>query len=190
METPKPYQKAWLDTKTEPSPWQRTQQRLKFIRENLDKSDAEIGNRFGVTRAAIFELRMRYHIAKVRSNTQNRERIFQQVRKLPTKLTVAAAAEKLKLSEQHTYYYGRRAGYRFTRKKGKHERSDYWKARFKSLKPGLTLREAARELGISYIYTIQLCQKYRYKVQWAGSSKPPRLPLRSPREATRRRAEK
>ena len=77
---------------------------------------------FGVTRAAIFELRMRYHIAKVRSNTQHKERIFQQVRKLPSGLTIAAAAEKLKLTEQQTYYYGKRAGYHFTRKKGKHER--------------------------------------------------------------------
>lgn len=164
METPIPYQKTWLNTKTEPSPWQRTQQRLKFIRQNLDKSDAEIGKMFGVTRAAIFELRMRYHIAKVRSNTQHRKRVFQQVRKLPSKLTITAAAEKLKLSEQRTYYYGRRAGYQFARKKGKHERSDYWKARFKTLKPGLTLREVARELGISYIYAIQLCQKHRHKV--------------------------
>src|SRR5580692_2569484 len=181
METPSPYQKVWLETKESPSPWQRTQQRLKLIRQNLDKSDAAIGQMFGVTRAAIFELRMRYHIAKVRSNTQHRERIFQSVRKLPSKLTIAAAAEKLKLSEQRTYYYGKRAGYHFARKKGKHERSDYWKARFKTLKPGLTLREVARELAISYIYSIQLCQKHRYKVRWAGSSKPPRLPFRSAR---------
>jgi transcriptional regulator with XRE-family HTH domain len=164
-----------------PSPWQRTQERLKTIRKNLDKSDAAIGKMFGVTRAAIFELRMRYHIPKVRSNTQHRERVIQQVRKLPAGLTIAVAAEKLKLTEQRAYYYGKRAGYHFTRKKGKHERSDYWKARFKTLKPGLTLREVARVLGISYIYAIQLCQRHRYKVRWAGSSKPPRLPFRSPR---------
>ena len=181
MDTKRPYQKAWLATTEAPSPWQRTQQRLKAIRQNLDKSDAEIGQMFGVTRAAIFELRMRYHIAKVRSNTQHRERVFQSVRKLPAGLTITEAAEKLKLSEQRAYYYGKRAGYRFKRKKGKHERSDYWKAQFKALKPGLTLREVAQELGISYIYSIQLCQKHRYKVRWAGSSKPPRLPFRSAR---------
>ena len=78
-----------------PSPWQRTQQRLKIIRRHLDKSDAAIGKMFGVTRAAIFELRMRYNIPKVRSNTQHRQRVFEQVRKLPTGLTIAAAAEKL-----------------------------------------------------------------------------------------------
>ena len=164
-----------------PSPWLRTQQRLKIIRRNLDKSDAAIGKMFGVTRAAIFELRMRYNIPKVRSNTQHRQRVFAQVRKLPTGLTIAAAAEKLKLSEQRTYYYGKRAGYKFTRKKGKHERADYWMARFKTLTPGLTLREVAAELKISYIYAIQLCQRHRYKVRWAGSSKPPRLPFRSAR---------
>ena len=164
-----------------PSPWQRTQQRLKVIRRHLDKSDAAIGKMFGVTRAAIFELRMRYNIPKVRSNTQYRQRVFELVRKLPSGLTIAAAAEKLKLSEQRAYYYGKRAGYKFTRKKGKHERADYWRERFKTLTPGLTLREVAEELKISYIYAIQLCQKHRYKVRWAGSSKPPRLPFRNTR---------
>ena len=157
----------------------RTQQRLKAIRQNLDKSDAAIGKMFGVTRAAIFELRMRYKISKVRSNTQNKERILKLARKLPKGLTIAAAAEKLKLTEQRAYYYGKRAGYRFVRKKGRHERADYWKAQFKALTPGLTLREVARKMGISYIYAIQLCQKHRYKVRWAGSAKPPRLPMRS-----------
>ena len=164
----------------QPSPWQRTQERLKLIRQNLTKPDAEIGKLFGVTRAAIFELRMRYNIPKVRSNTQHKERLIQQVRKMPPGLTIIAAAEKMKLTEQQAYYYGKRAGYHFTRKKGKHERADYWKAQFKILKPGLTLREVAKELGISYIYAIQLCQKHRYKVRWSGSSKPPRLPVRSP----------
>jgi hypothetical protein len=161
-----------------PSPWQRTQQRLKLIRRNLDKSDAKIGQMFGVTRAAVFELRMRYNIPKVRSNTQHKERIIQTIRKMPSGLTITGMGEKLKLSEQQAYYYGKRAGYRFTRKKGKHERADYWKERFKTLTPGLTLREVAHELNISYIYAIQLCQKHRYKVRWAGSSKPPRLPFR------------
>jgi hypothetical protein len=164
-----------------PSPWQRTQERLKLIRRNLRKSDAEIGKLFGVTRAAIFELRMRYHIPKVRSNTQHKKRMIELARKLPKGLTIAAAAEKLKLTEQQAYYYGKHAGYHFTRKKGKHERADYWKERFQTLTPGLTLREAARELGISYIYSIQLCQKHGYKVRWTGSSKPPRLPVRARR---------
>lgn len=181
METGKQKRKGKDDAQESPSPWQRTQQRLKIIRRNLDKSDAAIGQMFSITRAAVFELRMRYHIPKVRSNTQHKLRVIEIVRKMTPGLTIAAAAEKLKLSEQRTYYYGKRAGYRFTRKKGKHERSDYWKARFQELTPGLTLREVARELGISYIYAIQLCQKHRYKVRWAGSSKPPRLPFRSAR---------
>ena len=136
---------------------------------------------FGVTRAAVFELRMRYNIPKVRSNTQHKERIIQTIRKMPSGLTITGMGEKLKLTEQQAYYYGKRAGYRFTRKKGKHERADYWKERFKTLTPGLTLREVARELSISYIYAIQLCQKHRYKVRWSGSSKPPRLPFRPAR---------
>ncbi len=161
-----------------PSPWQRTQKRLKIIRSSLTKSDAEIGKLFGVTRAAIYELRMRYGIPKVRSNTQHKTRLMNLMRRLPPDLTIGDAAERLKLTEQRAYYYGKSAGYRFKRKKGKHERADYWNARFKSLKPGLTLREVAKELKISYIYAIQLCQKHRYKTRWTGSSRPPRLPFR------------
>jgi len=164
-----------------PTPWGRTQERLKIIRRNLTKSDAEIGKMFGVTRAAVFELRMRYHIPKVRSNTQHKLRVMGTIRKMPPGLTITEAARKLKLSEQRTYYYGKSAGYRFKRKKGKHERADYWMARFKTLTPGLTLREVARELAISYIYAIQLCQKHRYKVRWSGSAKPARLPFRARR---------
>ncbi len=164
---------------TEPSPWQRTEERLKIIRRNLSKSDEEIGRMFGVTRAAIFELRMRYKIPKVRSNTQHKQRTIQLVRKMPAGLTITDVAKKLKIKEPQAYYYGKRAGYHFKRKKGKHERADYWKARFKTLTPGLTLREVAKKLTISYIYAIQLCQRHRYKVRWAGSSRPPRLPVRS-----------
>jgi hypothetical protein len=178
METKKKSQKERPGGHEQPSPWQRTQQRLKIIRRNLGKSDAEIGRMFGVTRAAVFELRMRYHIPKVRSNTQHKERIIELARKMPPGLTITGAAKKLNLSEQQAYYYGKHAGYRFKRKKGKHERADYWKARFKILKLGLTLREVAKVLAISYIYAIQLCQKHRYKVRWSGSSRPPRLPFR------------
>lgn len=162
----------------QPSPWQRTQERLKLIRQNLTRSDAEIGRLFGVTRAAIYELRMRYGIPKERSNTQHKERLMQLFRSLPSGLTISQAAEKLKLTEPRAYYYGKSAGYHFKRKKGKHERADYWKARFQTLKPGLTLREVAQKFSISYIYAIQLCQRHRYKVRWAGSSRPPRLPFR------------
>jgi hypothetical protein len=168
--------------KERPSAWARTEERLKVIRRNLTRSDAEIGRMFGVTRAAVFELRMRYDIPKVRSNTQHKARLVELARKLPAGLTITDAAERLKLSEQQAYYYGRSAGYRFKRKKGKHERADYWKATFKSLKPGLTLREVAKELKISYIYAIQLCQKHKYKTRWSGSSRPPRLPFRAKRE--------
>lgn len=173
--------KKWAKPENGPTPWVRTQERLKLIRRNLTKSDAEIGKLFGVTRAAVFELRMRYDIPKVRSNTQHKQRVMELMRKMPQGLTIADAAQKLKLSEQRTYYYGKSAGYRFTRKKGKHERADYWVERFKTLTPGLTLREVAKELSISYIYAIQLCQKHRYKVRWSGSSKPPRLPFRTKR---------
>ena len=166
------------ERKDSPSAWARTEQRLKIIRRNLTKSDAEIGRMFGVTRAAIFELRMRYNIPKVRSNTQHKARLVEMARKLPQGLTITEAAQRLKLSEQQAYYYGRSAAYRFKRKKGKHEKADYWKATFKTLTPGLTLREVAGKLGISYIYAIQLCQKHKYKTRWSGSSRPPRLPIR------------
>jgi hypothetical protein len=169
----------WGDEK--PTAWARTEKRLKVIRKNLTKSDAEIGKMFGVTRAAIFELRMRYDIPKVRSNTQHKRKLIQLAGKLPPGLTITQAAEKLKLTEQQAYYYGKSAGYHFTRKKGKHERADYWKATFKTLTSGLTLREVAKKLGISYIYAIQLCQKHQYKTRWSGSSRPPRLPVRSRR---------
>lgn len=164
-----------------PTAWERTKERLKIIRRNLTKSDAEIGQKFGITRAAIFELRMRYKIPKVRSNTQHKQRLIQLVRQLPPGLTIVAAAQKLKISEQQAYYYGKTAGYKFARKKGKHERADFWQATFKTLSPGLTLREVSKKLKISYIYAIQLCQKNAYKVRWSGSSRPPRLPIRSKR---------
>jgi hypothetical protein len=167
--------------KDSPTAWARTEERLKIIRKNLTRSDAEIGRMFGVTRAAVFELRMRYDIPKVRSNTQHKARLVELARKMSPGMTITEAAERLKLSEQQAYYYGRSAGYRFKRKKGKHERSDYWKATFKTLTPGLTLREVAKKLGISYIYAIQLCQKHRYKTRWSGSSRPPRLPFRAKR---------
>lgn len=167
--------------KERPSAWARTEKRLEVIRRNLTKSDAEIGRMFGVTRAAIFELRMRYDIPKVRSNTQEKERLIGLAGKLPRGLTITEAAQRLKLSEQQAYYYGRNAGYKFKRKKGKHERADYWKVTFKALTPGLTLREVAKKLGISYIYAIQLCQKHRYKTRWSGSTRPPRLPVRGSR---------
>ncbi|MGH7940426.1 MAG: hypothetical protein ACREE6_12855 [Limisphaerales bacterium] len=162
-----------------PSAWARTEKRLKIIRRNLTRSDAEIGRMFGVTRAAVFELRMRYGIPKVRSNTQHKARLVEMAGKMPSGLTITEAAHRLNLSEQQAYYYGRSAGYRFKRKKGKHERSDYWKATFKTLKPGLTLREVAAKLKISYIYAIQLCQKHKYKTRWSGSSRAPRLPVRT-----------
>jgi hypothetical protein len=173
--------KRRAEPKSGPTPWMRTQERLKTIRRNLTRSDAEIGKMFGVTRAAVFELRMRYNIPKVRSNTQHKQRLMKMMLKMPQGLTIADAAKKLKLSEQRAYYYGKSAGYKFTRKKGKHERADYWVERFKTLTPGLTLREVAKVLSISYIYAIQLCQKHRYKVRWSGSSKPPRLPFRAKR---------
>ncbi|MGH7975090.1 MAG: hypothetical protein ACREC8_00350, partial [Limisphaerales bacterium] len=36
-------------------PMQRTRERLKIIRKNLDKADAEIGRIFGISRAAVYE---------------------------------------------------------------------------------------------------------------------------------------
>ncbi|MGH7951158.1 MAG: hypothetical protein ACREFE_04465 [Limisphaerales bacterium] len=158
-----------------PSPQARTKQRLKIILANLDKADAEIGRMIGVTRAAIFDLRVRYKIEKVRSNTQKKERMIKLASKLPSGLSVPEAAEKLGLPERHAYYYAKSAGYQFERR---NKKDDDWKKRFRALPAGLTLMEVAQQFGVSYVYTVRLCQKYGYKVRRAGSSKAPRLPIR------------
>jgi hypothetical protein len=158
------------------APWPRTRERLEIIRKNLDKSDLEIGRILGVTRAAVNDLRARFGIAKERGDTQRKERFINLVRKMPSSLTPREMALKLELPEGRTYYYGHLAGYRFPSRREKTDR--HWKGRLKSLPPGLTLGMVAGRLGVSYGYGLLLCQRHRYKVRHAGSSKPPRVPER------------
>jgi hypothetical protein len=158
-----------------PSPWARTRQRLAAIRRNLDKSDGEIGQMFGITRAAIYDLRVRYGIDKVRSSTQRKERFLKMARKVRPGLSVPEVAQKLGLSERQAYYYAKRAGYHFDRRQRKDK---FWKKRLQALPDGLTLPEVSKRLDVSYGYALHLCQRHRYKVRRVGSSQPPRLPVR------------
>lgn len=164
-------------------PWQRTRERLKIIRQiihqNQIMSDAEIGRKFGISRAAVHALRVRYGIPKERSSTQRRAHFIELVRAMPPGLTPREMGAKLGLSEWRAYYYARLTDYRFPSRQGRTDRR--WKERFKSLPPGLTLGRVAECLGISYIYAVTLCQRYRYKVRHAQSSKPPHRPRRPPK---------
>jgi DNA-binding CsgD family transcriptional regulator len=154
----------------------RTRQRLEIISQNLDKADAEIGRMFGISSAAVSELRRRYKIAKVAAYTQRRERILSQMRRLKPGLSTKAVALKLGVSQDTVWYYGKMIGYHFPRViAGRHF---YWSERFKRLSPNLTISSVAQELGVSYGHAALLCYRYKYKVRIAGSSQPPRVPIR------------
>ena len=154
----------------------RTRRRLEIISQNLDKADVEIGRMLGISAAAVGELRSRYKIAKVAANTQRKKRFLGQIRKLKPGLSTKAVALKLGVSPNMARHYGRMIGYHFPRViAGKHF---YWSERFKRLSPHLTLSSVAQELGVSYGHAALLCYRHRYKVRIAGSSQPPRVPIR------------
>ena len=153
----------------------RTRRRLEIISQNLDKADVEIGRMFGISSAAVSELRRRYKIAKVAANTQRKKRFLSQMRKLEPGLSSKAAALKLGVSQALAWHYGKMIGYHFPRISGKYF---YWSGRFKRLSPALTLSSVAQELGVSYGHAALLCYRHRYKVRIAGSSQPPRVPIR------------
>jgi hypothetical protein len=154
----------------------RTRRRLEIITQNLDKADAKIGQMLGISAAAVGELRKRYQIAKVSAHAQRRKRLLDQIRKLEPGLSTKAAALKLGVSPDTASYYGKMIGHHFPRLlRGKYF---YWSERFKRLSPDLTLSCVAQELGISYGYAALLCYRHKYKVSIAGSSQPPRLPIR------------
>jgi hypothetical protein len=154
----------------------RTRRRLEIISQNLDKADIEIGRMLGISSAAVNELRKRYKIAKVSAHTQRRKRILIQMRKLKPGLPTKAVALKLGVSKEMAWYYGKMIGYHFRRGiSGKHF---YWAERLKRLSPALTLSSVAQELGVSYGHAALLCYRHKYKVRIAGSSQPPRVPIR------------
>ena len=157
-----------------------TLKRVEIIRRNLDKTDAAIGQIYGVTRGAVHALRVRFGIPKRRGNTQVKERFIAMVRALPPKLPPEVMAERLGLTEATARHYAHQAGYRFETKmeKANHRR----KEQIKALPPGLTLTMVGKRLGVSYGHGLKLCQKHRYKVRWHRSSKPARVPFERTRK--------
>jgi len=154
------------------APWRRTRGRLKIIRKNLTKTDAEIGRIFGITRAAVYALRVRFGIAKKRANIQRKEGFISLVRKMRSGLTPQEMASKLELPEVQARYYGNFAGYRYRFLDRKEKTNRYWNNQLKSLPSGLTIKMTAQRLGISYHYTFFLCKKFHHEVLDGRSSKP------------------
>ena len=157
-----------------------TLRRVEIIRVNLDKTDAAIGQIYGVTRGAVHALRVRFGIPKKRGNTQVRDRLIVMLRALPPNLPPEVMAQKLGLPEDKARRYAHLAGYRFETKMEKANRLR--KEQIKALPPALTLAMVARRLGVSYGHGLKLCQKHRYKVRWHRSSKPPRVPFEHTRK--------
>jgi hypothetical protein len=157
-----------------------TLRRVEIIRRNLDKTDAAIGQIYGVTRGAVHALRVRFGIPKKRGNTTAKDRIIATLRALPPKLPPTIMAQKLGLAEDKARRYAHLAGYRFETQVEKANRLR--KEQIKALPPALTLVMVAKRLGVSYGHGLKLCQKHRYKVRWHRSSKPPRVPFERTRK--------
>jgi hypothetical protein len=158
--------------------WQRaaTLPRLAFIRRNLDKPDAEIGRLLGIGRTAVHGLRQRYKIAKVHSTIQRRQRLTGLVRRLKPGLSAQAAARQLGISEGLAKKYGKRIGYQFVGATA--ARHFYWRKRFRSLPPLLTVAAVAKELGVTYGHAALLCFRHKYKATIRNGWKPARVPIR------------
>ena len=95
--------------------WQRaaTLPKLEIIRQNLDKSDAEIGRMLGMSRSAVHALRKWHKIAKVHSATQRQQRQLEKIRGLPPGLSAEAVAVQLGLSEARARTLGPAGGLSF-----------------------------------------------------------------------------
>ena len=157
-----------------------TLRRVEIIRDNLDKTDAAIGQIYGVTRGAVHALRVRFGIPKKRGNTIVQERFIAVLRALPPKLPPDVMAQKLGLAEDKARRYAHLAGYRFETQLERTNR--FRKEQIKALPPALTLTMVAKRLGVSYGHGLKLCQKHRYKVRWHRSAKPPRVPFERTRK--------
>ena len=151
--------------------------RLEFIRQHLDKSDTEIARLLGVHRSAVHQLRQRYKIAKVHSFTQSRRRMLRLMRELKPGFSSRAAAQHLGVSVTLVQKYGRQANYTFLSPSA--ARYYYWQKRFKALPGGLTVTAMARELGLTYNYTAQLCRRYGYKAKLRTGKQKLRVPTRN-----------
>jgi hypothetical protein len=164
---------------TNPRPkWQHalTRQRLEIIRRNLDKPDAEIGRMLGVCRSAVHSLRKRYKITKVHGAIQRTQRRLEKIRGLKPGLSAKVAALQLGLSVERTKQYGKMTGYQFTGMTA--ARHFYWRKRFRSLPPLLTVTAVARELGVTYGHAALLCYRHKYKVTIRNGLIPARVPVR------------
>jgi len=164
---------------TNPKPkWQRalTVQRLEIIRQNLDKTDAEVARMLGVGRTAVHFQRQRYKITKVHGTIRRVQRRLEQMRGLKPGLSAKAAALQLGLSVMAVYKYGKMTGYKFIGRPA--ARHFHWRKRFKSLPPLLTITAVARELGVTYGHAALLCHRHKYKVTVRSRRKPARVPIR------------
>jgi hypothetical protein len=166
---------------TKPFPkWQHalTRQRLEIIRQNLDKTDAEVARMLGVGRTAVHFLRQRYKITKVHGTIQRIQRRLEKIRGLKPGLSVKDAALQLGVSLPVAYKYGKLAGYQFQPIGRPVARHFYWRKRIKSLPPLLTVSAVARELGVTYGHAALLCFRHKYKVTIRNGWKPARVPIR------------
>lgn len=160
--------------------WQRalTVQRLEIIRQNLDKTDAAVAKMLGVGRTAVHFLRQRYKISKVHGAIQRAQRRIKQIRGLKLGLTAKAAAAQMGVTVGVAKRYGEMAGYKFQFVGRPAARHFYWRQRFKSLPPLLTITAVARELGVTYGHAALLCFRHKYKVKVRSRRKPARVPIR------------
>lgn len=158
--------------------WQlpETAQRLEIIRQNLDKTDAEIGSLLGITRQGAQMLRKYYGINKVHVRTQHSQRRAEQMRKLEPGLAISAAASQMGVSLKVVRHYGKMIGYQFV--KNYAARYFHWRERIENLPPLLTISEAARELGVSYGLAAILCSRHKYKATIHNGREPARVPIR------------
>jgi DNA-binding transcriptional regulator YiaG len=158
--------------------WQRalTVQRLKIIRNNLDKTDAEVAKMLGVGRTAVHFQRKRYKITKVHGTVQRVQRRVEQMRKLKPGLSAKAVAAQLEVSVMVVYKLGKLTGYEFINRAA--ARHFYWRQRIKSLPPLLTVAAVARELGLQYGHAALLCHRHQYKTKMRTGTKRSRVPIR------------
>jgi hypothetical protein len=158
--------------------WQRalTVQRLEIIRNNLDKTDAEVAKMLGVGRTAVHFQRKRYKITKVHGAVQRVQRRLEQMRGLKPGLSAKAAAAQLGVSMMAAYKYAKKTGYQFTGRSA--ARHFYWQKRFKSLPPLLTVTAVARELGVQYGHAALLCHRHKYKTKMRTGKLRARVPIR------------
>jgi len=160
--------------------WQRalTVQRLEIIRQNLDKTDAEVARMLGVGRTAVHFQRKKYKITKVHGTIQRMQRTLEKIRALKPGLSARAMALQLGISGVAAYKYAKLAGYQIQPGGHSFARHFHWRERIKSLPPLLTVTAVARELGVTYGHAALLCHRHKYKTTMRTGLKRARVPIR------------